>query len=126
MKRYFAAAAAILAACGSVPSFGPYKMEVQQGNFVSQEMASQLKPGMTKDQVRFILGTPLVTDIFHGERWDYVFVRQRTGSRELDHRRISVFFADGKLTRVAGDVVPAKPKPDETSDTKNTPGTRSP
>ena len=126
MKRLCIAAAALLAACGNLPSFGPYRMEIQQGNFVSQEMVSQLKPGMTKDQVRFILGTPLVTDIFHVDRWDYVFSRQRSGSREYERRSISVFFQDGKLARVAGDVVPAKPKADETSDAKSTPGTRSP
>jgi len=126
MKPLCIAAAALLAACGSLPNFGPYKMEIQQGNFVSQEMVSQLKPGMTKDQVRFVLGTPLVSDIFHADRWDYVFARKRSGSRDTERRGISVFFEDGKLTRVAGDVVPAKPGADETSDAKRAPGSRSP
>ena len=52
-----------------IPGVTPYRMEIQQGNFVSQEMVAQLKPGMSKEQVRFILGTPLVTDIFHAERY---------------------------------------------------------
>ena len=52
-------------------------MEIQQGNYISQEAVSQLKSGMTKDQVRFVLGTPLVADIFHEDRWDYVYQRQR-------------------------------------------------
>jgi outer membrane protein assembly factor BamE len=94
----------LVAACGP---FSPYRMEIQQGNFVTQEMAAQLKPGLTRDQVRFVLGTPLVSDIFHDERWDYVFVRQRANSDEVERRRISVFFEDGKLKRIDGDVVAA-------------------
>jgi len=98
----------LAAACGP---FRPYRMEIQQGNFVTQEMAAQLKPGMTRDQVRFVLGTPLVSDIFHEDRWDYVFVRQRANSEEVDRRRIAVFFEDGKLKRVDGDIVAAVGKP---------------
>ena len=104
-------AALLLASCGSVglplPDFKPYRIEIQQGNFLSQEMVSRLKPGMSKDQVRFVLGTPLITDSFHADRWDYVFRRQRANSSELEQRRIAVFFEDGKLKRVAGDVTPA-------------------
>ena len=89
-------------------------MEVQQGNYITQEMVAQLKPGLTRDQVRFVLGTPLVSDIFHEERWDYVFLRQRTNSRETEFRRIAVFFEEGKLKRVEGDIVaaavPGKPE----------------
>jgi outer membrane protein assembly factor BamE len=106
-------AAALLAlalvGCGSVPripGITPYKIEIQQGNFVSQEMVSQLKAGMTRDQVRLVLGTPLVTDIFHAERWDYVYWRELpNGKRES--RKLAVFFEDGKLTRLDGDVVAA-------------------
>ena len=93
--------------CSLLPSLTPYRMEVQQGNYVTQEMLAQLKPGLTRDQVRFVLGTPLVSDIFHGERWDYVFMRQRANSGEVEYRRIVVFFQDGKLKRVEGDVVAA-------------------
>ena len=82
-------------------------MEIQQGNFVSQEMVSQLKPGMSQDQVRFVLGTPLITDSFHADRWDYVFRRQKVNSDELEHRKIAVLFENGKLKRVEGDVTPA-------------------
>jgi len=84
-----------------------HRIEIQQGNFVSQEMVSQLKPGMSKDQVRFVMGTPLITDSFHGDRWDYVFRRQKANSRELEQRKLTVFFEDGKLKRVEGDVTPA-------------------
>ncbi|MSQ89539.1 MAG: outer membrane protein assembly factor BamE [Betaproteobacteria bacterium] len=103
---------ALLPACGSlevpkVPGVTPYRMVIQQGNFISQEMVSQLKPGMSKEQVRFILGTPLVTDIFHAERWDYVFFREMPdGKRE--QRNLSVVFENGKLTRVLGDLLPAE------------------
>src|SRR5437762_12257400 len=75
----FTSALAALSACGSVPRIPgvtPYKMEIQQGNYISQEMVSQLKPGMAKEQVRVVLGTPLLTDIFHGNRWDYMYWRE--------------------------------------------------
>lgn len=113
LRALAAIAALLLASCGSVglptPQLTPYRMEIQQGNFVSQEMVSQLKLGMSKDQVRFVLGTPLITDSFHAERWDYVFRRQRANSRELEQRKIAVFFEDGKLKRIEGDVMPASP-----------------
>jgi outer membrane protein assembly factor BamE len=94
-------------ACGLAPNLTPYRMEIQQGNYVTQEMVAQLKPGLTRDQVRYVLGTPLVSDIFHQERWDYVFLRQRSNSREIEYRRIAVFFEDGKMKRVEGDIVAA-------------------
>jgi outer membrane protein assembly factor BamE len=83
-----------------------YRMEIQQGNYVSQESASQLKLGMTKDQVRFVLGTALLVDIFHEDRWDYVYWRQRANSREVEERRFTLLFRDGTLNRIEGDVVP--------------------
>ena len=94
----------LVAACGAL---SPYRMEIQQGNYVTQDMVAQLKPGLTRDQVRFVMGTPLVSDIFHEERWDYVFVRQRANSQDIEQRRIAVFFEDGKLKRVDGDIVAA-------------------
>jgi outer membrane protein assembly factor BamE len=104
------AALASLAACGSaprIPGVTPYRMEIQQGNFISQEMVSQLKPGMSKEQVRLTLGTPLLADAFHADRWDYVYWREAPdGKRES--RKMAVHFSDGKLLRVDGDVAPAK------------------
>jgi outer membrane protein assembly factor BamE len=103
-----AIAALLLVSCGSawlpMPNIKPYRMEIQQGNFISQEIVSQLKLGMSKDQVRFVLGTPLITDSFHADRWDYVFRRQRANSSELEERKFAVFFEDGKLKRVEGDM----------------------
>ena len=85
----------------------PYRIDIQQGNFLSPEMVAQLKMGMTREQVRFVLGTPLVTDIFHGDRWDYVFYRELSDGKK-EQRRLSVFFVDNKLTRAVGDYVPAE------------------
>ena len=100
--------AAGLVGCGAphIPGITPYRPEIQQGNFVSQEMMSQLKTGMTKEQVRFILGTPMVTDIFHADRWDYVYWRETpAGARES--RKLTLLFEKGQLARVDGDVVPS-------------------
>lgn len=76
---------------------------------VSQDMVAKLTPGLTKDQVRFLLGTPLVVDPFRADRWDYIFVRQPENSSEIEKRRIVVFFESNKLVRVEGDVVAAAP-----------------
>jgi outer membrane protein assembly factor BamE len=101
-------AAPLVAACNPLNAFSVYRMEIQQGNYISQEAVAQLKPGMTRDQVRFVLGTPLVADIFHEDRWDYVFRRQRENSRQVEERRVSVFFKDDKLVRLEGDVMPSR------------------
>ena len=96
-----------LAGCSYVPripGITPYRMEIQQGNYVTQEMVSQLKPGMTKEQVRFVLGTPMVTDIFHSDRWDYVYWRE-TAKGEREQRKLTVLFENGVLQRLDGDVV---------------------
>ena len=122
MKRVLLLALPLLSACSSTskvasdiseffdvtPYLHPYRIDVRQGNMVTQEMVSQLKAGQTKDQVRFILGTPLLTDIFHGDRWDYVY-RLKTGGGEVQQRRLVVFFEDNKLVRVGGDVVGEDP-----------------
>ena len=89
----------------SLNGLKPYRIDIQQGNYLSQDMVSQLKKGMTREQVRFVLGTPLVTDIFHGDRWDYVFYRELQNGRK-EQRNISVFFEEDKLVRVSGDVAP--------------------
>jgi len=86
----------------------PYRITIQQGNYLTREMVQQLKPGMTREQVRYILGTPLLTDIFHADRWDYVFYRELPGGKR-EQRNISVMFEDGKLTRVLGDLLPTDP-----------------
>jgi outer membrane protein assembly factor BamE len=79
-------------------------MDVQQGNVITQEMVDQLKPGMTRSQVRFVLGTPLVSDPFHPERWDYIYHFRKGGAPEADARRLTVIFQDDSLARIVGDV----------------------
>lgn len=85
----------------------PYRIDIQQGNFVSQEMVSQLKEGMTPDQVRFALGTPLLNDMFHANRWDYVF-RLKKGNGEVTSSRVTVFFKDNRLARFEGGDLPTE------------------
>jgi len=88
--------------------FSPYRPDIQQGNFVSKEMLAQLKTGMTRDQVRFVLGTPLLNDIFHADRWDYPF-RLARGSGELTTSTVVVYFdKEGKVERFEGGDLPTE------------------
>lgn len=98
-------AAVGLSACSYVPRIvTEYRIDVQQGNVLNQEMVVQLKPGQTRDQVRYLLGTPLLNDIFHAERWDYVYRLENGRTGAIETRRLTVFFnKDGRLERVAGD-----------------------
>ena len=102
------AAAFALSACKQnveLPSLiSPYRIDIQQGNVVTQEMVSKLRVGMTRSQVRFVLGSPLVTDMFHGDRWDYVYTMQKQGKPE-ERRRLTVIFDGDKLATLEGDVV---------------------
>lgn len=113
---FLIASAALLSACSSssvVRVVKPYRIDVRQGNYVSQQMLSQLTPGMTKDQVKFVMGSPLLEDIFHADRWDYYY-RYSEGYKKPQERRVTLFFKDGKLARLSGDVVAAtagKPAP---------------
>ncbi|MEZ0232885.1 MAG: outer membrane protein assembly factor BamE [Methylophilaceae bacterium] len=100
-------AACISAGCSSsLPSFRPYKMDIQQGNVVTSKMMLQLRPDMTRSQVRFVMGTPLIQDSFHKDRWDY-FYQMRKDGRIIEQRRIILEFEGDALKRVRGDVVPA-------------------
>ena len=86
----------------------PYKNDVVQGNFVSREQVEFLKPGMTRQQVRDVLGTPLVASVFHADRWDYVFTLERRGA-ELQRYRLTVYFNGDLMDRVTGDTMPTRP-----------------
>ena len=79
-----------------------YKLDIQQGNVVTAELVSQLQLGMTRREVQYILGTPLVTDPFHVDRWDYFFTRKQGGATTREQRLITVVFKDDKLDRVEG------------------------
>ena len=82
-----------------VPSLTPYKIDIQQGNFVDQEMLAKLQPGMTRAQVKFVMGTPLVTDVFHANRWDYIYIYRKDG-KVIEQRRAVLYFDGDKLERV--------------------------
>jgi outer membrane protein assembly factor BamE len=88
-----------------VTSLGVYKIDVNQGNYLSQDMVDKLKVGMTRPQVRTALGTPLVTSAFHDNRWDYVYEYSRQG-KVREHRQFTAYFADDKLARWEGDEMP--------------------
>lgn len=116
-------AAICLSACGFVGFPGVYKIDVEQGNIVTTEMVDQLKPGMSRRQVRFILGTPLVEDPFNPDRWDYPYVK-RNGMDVLSEARLTVYFDGDTLVRYDGDVevdhaasevLPDKPEADTDS-----------
>lgn len=109
------AACAALGACSSIDistrnfvgSLAPYKMEVVQGNFISKEQVEALKPGMAREQVKDILGTSLLQDVFHADRWDYVFTMRRQGT-EPQARKFTVFFKGDVMDRVEGDAMPSE------------------
>ncbi|MEP6608989.1 MAG: outer membrane protein assembly factor BamE [Burkholderiaceae bacterium] len=91
---------------GWAPTFlGPYRPDVHQGNIITKEMVEQLRLGMTREQVRFMLGTPLLTSEFHKDRWDYAYyLNPRKG--EVQNRRLTVYFKDNKLESFKSDEMP--------------------
>lgn len=104
-----------LGACSSVPQalvqptqwLTPYRSDVLQGNFISSEQVAQLTPGLSRLQVRNLLGTPLVSSLFHGDRWDYVFsIKRGTGQPRM--YRYTVFFQGDALQRFEGDAMPSE------------------
>ena len=93
--------------CSYLPSL-PYKIDIQQGNVITEEMVDKLRLGMTRSQVRFVLGSPLITDVFHNNRWDYVYSLAPSG-RLSEKRRLSIFFDGDLLTHIEGDFKLATP-----------------
>jgi outer membrane protein assembly factor BamE len=107
-SRLMFAAACVAAVLGmSGCSSVVYKPEVVQGNFVSREQVQALRAGMPRQAVRDVLGTPLVTSVFHADRWDYAFTIRRQGA-EPQQRRFSVFFKNDQLDRIEGDNLPTE------------------
>lgn len=110
------AAALLAGACSAYDSTSrkvaeaitPYRINIVQGNFVSREAVSQLREGMTRDQVRFLLGTPLLQDVFHGNRWDYYFSFRRGSTPVVQSRKFTVFFDGDTLTKWQGDELPSE------------------
>lgn len=96
-----------------------YRIDVQQGNVVDQEMLDKLKPGMDKNQVKFVMGTPLIKDPFHSNRWDYIYIME-PGSGERKQRLITLYFRDDKLAYVEGDIKTEEhPRTDDLATTKD-------
>tara|TARA_R110001606_G_scaffold361754_7_gene515337 strand:- start:256042 stop:256584 length:543 start_codon:yes stop_codon:yes gene_type:complete len=91
-----------LSACSTDKIPGVYRIDIQQGNDVTQDMINQLKPEMTKKQVAYVMGTPLLIDTFHPDRWDYIYSFQ-PGNSNREQRRLTLFFMDDKLERIEGD-----------------------
>jgi len=103
LKSLVISSSILLGACSLVPDV--YKIDVQQGNVIEDEMLNKLQPGMTKRQVNYILGTPVIVDVFHQDRWDYVY-SFKPGAKARKQHRVSLFFKDDKLVRLEGDVKP--------------------
>lgn len=122
-------AVAVLSACsGTVRSqddflgfIRPYRVEVVQGNVVTQEMLAQLREGLTREQVRYVLGSPLLADVFHGDRWDYVFSIRRQGT-EPQERRVTVYFDQDRVTRFDAGSLPSERDFVASIDTRKTAG----
>jgi outer membrane protein assembly factor BamE len=120
-----AAACAVASGCGSFDGASqriaglvtPYRVEVVQGNFISKEQVEALKPGMSRQQVRDILGTPLVTSVFHGNRWDYVFTIRRKGVVSQE-RKLTAFFKGDLLDHFDSDPMPTEAEFVATLDTR--------
>jgi len=105
--------ALLLASCSGAPRLESlrvplvYRVDVQQGNVVTQEMLAQLEAGMDKNKVRYIMGTSLLADVFHQDRWDYVYTQQNGGDTPAE-RRVSLYFENDRLARIDGDVKAAR------------------
>jgi len=84
-----------------------HRIDIQQGNVVTQDMIAQLKIGMNKKKIRYVMGTPVIRDTFHSDRWDYLFTEQLPGE-PMQRRRITLFFENKLLSRVEGDITPAQ------------------
>lgn len=77
-----------------------YRINIQQGNFLDQAAVEQVKPGMTRSQVRYLLGTPMVADSFNKERWDYIYYLKKGRTRHIDSRRVTVYFDGEKVAKL--------------------------
>jgi outer membrane protein assembly factor BamE len=106
----FLASFTLLAALAVFAAGCVHKIDVQQGNYVPEDLAAKVQVGMTKPQVRALLGTPLLNDIFHANRWDYYFSNVK-GRRAEERTRFSVFFENDKVVRFEGKARPALPPP---------------
>ena len=103
MRHLLISALLLALAAGCAGNRFPYRIDVQQGNALDQENVARLKPGLSRSQVRFLLGTPLVVDPFRADRWDYVY-QYRKGGSLTEEKRITLFFDGDTLARIEGDL----------------------
>jgi outer membrane protein assembly factor BamE len=94
----------------ALSSCSPYKMDIRQGNFVTPDMRDKLKLGMTKPQVRYVLGTPMINDVFHGSRWDYAYRLEPRG-KLVESQNLTLYFEGENLVRIVDGNVPAEIAP---------------
>ena len=87
-------------ALGGLATGCVYRINIQQGNFLDQAAVEQVKPGMTRSQVRYLLGTPMVADSFNKERWDYLYYLKKGRSNHVDSRRVTVYFEGDKVAKL--------------------------
>ncbi len=104
-----------LSGCGFVGFPGVYRIDIEQGNLVDQEMIEQLELGMSRRQVRFIMGSPLVEDTFNPDRWDYPYVI-RNGRTIIREAQVSIYFENDRLREIRGDYLPEWAKPEEAAE----------
>ncbi len=102
----------LFSACSSLRFPGVYRIPIQQGNYLEKDMIEQLEPGLTKRQVRYIMGTPLIEDTFNADRWDYYF-NIKKGDKELRSNHFTVYFENNKLTHWDGNYTPIKKQVEE-------------
>ncbi len=124
MRLLLISVSALLASCSNfsnyLPTFTPHKIEIRQGNLITQDMRAKLKPGMTQAQVKAVLGAPLINDIYHPDRWDYVYRLEQQG-RVVENQRLTLYFDKGVLARI-DDATPLSPSaipPQEQNNGKN-------
>lgn len=86
----------------------PYRPDIVQGNVISRDLMDSVRTGMSKEQVKVILGTPLLNDIFHTNRWDYVFSYRKGESKEAQLRKVTLFFDNLKLVKIEADALPTE------------------
>ncbi len=101
----------LLASCSNfssyLPTFTPHKIEVRQGNLITQDMRTKIRVGMSQTQVKAALGAPLINDIYHPDRWDYLYVLEQQG-KVVESQRLTLYFEQGVLARI-DDATPLKP-----------------
>lgn len=119
MRILIAITSALLASCSTsyLPTFTPYKVEIRQGNLITQDMRAKIKVGMSQSQVKAALGAPLISDPYHANRWDYVYSLEQQG-KVVENQRLTLYFKNDKLSRI-DDATPLKPAGPDTQEKSN-------